>query len=185
MNAGNAMTADAAITLRDALPSDRAFLLALYASTRADEFAQFGWPVEMERAFMQMQFEAQRGDYERKHPGALCQVIELRRCPIGRLWVAQDARSLTVLDISLIDDLRGQGIGTDCLQRVQRRAAAAGLDVELQVVLGNPAQHLYERLGFRSVGESGVRQAMVWQPAPDAPAARPMNTPEEMHHEQA
>ena len=99
--------------------------------------------------------------------------------------MAQDARSLTVLDISLIDDLRGQGIGTDCLRRVQRRAAAAGLDVELQVVLGNPAQRLYERLGFRSVGESGVRQAMVWKPSPDAPAARPANTPEEMHHEQA
>ena len=169
-----------AITLRDALPSDQPFLLALYASTRAGEFAHLGWPVEMERAFMKMQFEAQRGDYERRHPGAPCQVVALRACPVGRLWVAQDLRSLTVLDISLIADLRGQGIGSDCLRHVQRRAAAAGLDVELQVVRGNPAQRLYERLGFRNVGEPGVRQAMAWKPSVHA-----ANPREEMHHEQA
>ena len=169
-----------AITLRDALPSDRPFLLALYASTRAEEFAHLGWPAEMERAFMKMQFDAQRGDYERRHPGALCQVVEMRACPVGRLWVAQDLRSVTVLDISLVADLRRQGIGTDCLRRVQRRAAAAGLDVELQVVHGNPAQRLYERLGFRHVGRGAVRQAMVWKPS-----AQSADHPEEMHHEQA
>ena len=173
------MTA-AAPTLRDALPSDRAFLLALYASTRAEEFAHLGWPVEMAQAFMKMQFDAQRSDYERRHPGARCRIVELRGCPVGRLWVAQDARSLTVLDISLVAELRGQGIGTDCLRRVQRRAAAAGLDVELQVVHGNPAQRLYERLGFRNIGTGGVRQAMVWRPS-----AQAADHPEEMHHEQA
>ena len=179
------MNSDDPTTLRDALPSDRPFLLALYASTRAEEFAHLGWPVETERAFMKMQFEAQRGDYERRHPGSMCQIVELRRCPVGRLWVAQDARSITVLDISLVAELRGQGIGTDCILRVQRRAAAAGLDVELQVVRGNPAQHLYERLGFRNVGEAGVRQAMVWKPPHRAPSAQPAKAPEEMHHEKA
>jgi ribosomal protein S18 acetylase RimI-like enzyme len=174
------VTADATLALRDASASDQPFLLALYAGTRAGEFAHLDWPAETERAFMKMQFEAQRGDYERRHPGALCQVVELRRCPIGRLWVAQDARSLTVLDIALVADLRGQGIGSDCLRHVQRRAAAAGLDVELQVVHGNPAQRLYERLGFRNVGERGVRQAMAW-----SPSMHIANPPEEMHHEQA
>ncbi len=176
----NAVDADDPITLRDASPSDRPFLLALYTSTRAEEFAHLGWPVEMERSFMQLQFEAQRGDYERRYPTAKCQVVELRRCPIGRLWVARDARSMTVLDISLLAELRGQGIGTACLGWVQQRAARARLDVELQVVVGNPAQRLYERLGFRNVGEAGVRQAMAW-----SPAAHGAHSFEEMHHEQA
>ncbi len=174
------MSLDDPVTLRAARPADRDFLVALYTSTRADEFAQLGWPVEMERNFMRMQFDAQRGDYERRHPGALCDIVELRRCPVGRLWVAQDARSLTVLDISIVAELRGQGIGTECLQRVLRRADLAGLDVELQVVVGNRAQHLYERLGFRPVGPGGVRQPMVRRPQTlDA------NTPQESHHEQA
>jgi ribosomal protein S18 acetylase RimI-like enzyme len=185
VNAGHAMKPHAAITLRDAQPSDRTFLLALYASTRADEFAHLAWPAEMAQAFMKMQFEAQRGEYERRHPGAVCQIIEQRRCPVGRLWVAQDARRLAVLDISLIADLRGQGIGTHCLQHVQRRAAAAGLDVELQVVADNPARRLYRRLGFRDIGEAGVRQAMVWTPGPGTPSALPAHQSKEMHHEQA
>ncbi len=174
------MDANPTLVLRDALPSDRAFLLALYIGTRADEFAHLGWPVEMERAFMKMQFEAQRSDYERRHPGARCQIVQLHRCPIGRLWLAADARSITVLDISLVAELRGLGIGGECLRRVLRRADAARLDVELQVVRGNPAQRLYERLGFRRVGAGDVRVAMVREPAPRTP-----NTSEEIHDEQA
>ena len=176
------MMADDVLTQRDATPSDRAFLLALYASTRADEFAQFGWPPQMERAFMQLQFEAQRGDYERRYPAARCRIVELRRCPVGRLWTARDGDSLVVLDIAIVTDLRGQGIGTECLRGVQRQAAEAGLAVDLQVVAGSPAQHLYERLGFRNVGASEVRQAMTWRLGPPpGPATRF----QENHHEQA
>ncbi len=173
------MSTAASLTLRDAEPGDRSFLLALYTSTRADEFTQLGWPPEMERGFMQMQFEAQRSHYEHRHPGARCQVMELLRCPVGRLWVAQDARSLTILDISVITDLRGQGIGSECLRRVQQRAAAAGVDVELQVLVGSAAHRLYERLGFHDVGDAGVRQAMSWSPT------RSDLTSRESHHEQA
>jgi ribosomal protein S18 acetylase RimI-like enzyme len=176
------MTAGDILTLRDATPSDRAFLLALYTSMRADEFTQFGWPPDMERAFMQLQFEAQRGDYERRHPGARCRIVELRRCPVGRLWTALGEGRIVVLDLSIVADLRGQGLGTACLRGVQRQATAAGLAVELQVVVDSPAQRLYERLGFRSVGESGVRRAMAWRPGP--PTAR-ASRPEETRHERA
>lgn len=177
------MAASHTPTLRDAQPSDRPFLIALYTSTRADEFAQLCWTPDMERGFMLMQYESQRHDYERRYAGAQCQVIELQRCPIGRLWVAQDARSLTILDISLIEDLRGQGIGSECLRRVQQRAAAARLDVELQVLLGSPAQRFYERLGFRNVGDAGVRQAMVW--SPHRLQTVDIVIPQETKHEQA
>ena len=112
------MIAGDVLVLRDATPSDRAFLLALYASTRADEFAQFGWPPEAERAFMQLQFEAQRGDYERRHPAARCRIVELRDCPVGRLWTAREGdRIVWVLDVSVVTEMRGQGIATECLLR--------------------------------------------------------------------
>lgn len=182
MKTRHAMIAGEILTQRDATPSDRPFLLALYASTRAEEFAQLGWPAEMERAFMQLQFEAQRGDYERRHPGARCRVVELRGCPVGRLWTAREGDSIVVLDISIVADLRGQGIGTECLRGVQRQAAAAGLSVDLQVVTGNAAQRLYERLGFREVGTSDVRQAMTWRLGPATP---PSSTSRETPHEQA
>jgi len=176
------MVAGDVLTLRDATPSDRAFLLALYASTREDEFVQFGWPPEAERAFMQLQFEAQRGDYERRHPAGRCRIVELRRCPVGRLWMAREGDRLLVLDISVVTEMRGQGIGTECLRGVQRQAAQANLAVDLHVVVGNPAQRLYERLGFRAVGPSEVRRAMTWQLESIPTRIVPF---EESHHEKA
>lgn len=174
------MDAAPALALRPAQPADDAFLRALYASTRADEFAHLGWPAETTRAFMAMQFEAQRIDHGRRHADACCQVIELAGRPVGRLWLARDARGLAVLDISLLPDRRGQGIGAACLRGVLRQADAAGLDVTLQVVHGNPARRLYERLGFVPVGADGVRVSMARRPAaPTSTSSR------EMHHEQA
>ena len=175
---------DTAPSLRDAEPADRAFLVALYASTRAQELAQFGWTAETERVFVQMQYDAQYADYVGRHPDSRCQIIELHHCPIGRLWVAADARSLTLLDISVIPALQGRGIGTDCLRRVLRQARETRLDVELQVVVDNPARRLYERLGFRAIGEAGVRQAMRWRPPPAARSSTVVDLPLEIHHEQ-
>jgi ribosomal protein S18 acetylase RimI-like enzyme len=169
--------------LRDAQAADRAFLLALYASTRADELERSGWPPETQRVFVQMQYDAQHADYSRRHPDSRCQIIELLNCPIGRLWVACDSRSLTILDISVIPSLQGRGIGTDCMHRVLRRAREARLDVELQVVTDNPARRLYERLGFRAIGDPGVRQAMTWTP-PTRQSSVCTADPMEMHHEQ-
>jgi RimJ/RimL family protein N-acetyltransferase len=174
------MSADDSITLRAARPTDHDFLVALYASTRADEFAAMGWPVETEQAFMRMQFEAQRRDYEHQHPGARCEIVEQGLRAIGRLWVAQDAHGLTVLDISFVAERRGQGVGTACLRRVLRRADVAGLDVHLQVLVDSPARRLYERLGFQPAGPGVVRQAVVRRPAPAA-----LTPPQENPHEQA
>ena len=55
-------------TLRDATDDDRPFLLALYASTRADELARTGWSAETRQVFVQMQYAAQHADYLRRHP---------------------------------------------------------------------------------------------------------------------
>jgi GNAT superfamily N-acetyltransferase len=176
---------DSAPTLRDAEPDDRAFLVALYASTRAAELAQFGWTPELQRVFVQMQYDAQHAEYLRRHPDSHCQIIELHRCPIGRLWVASDARSLTIVDISVLPALQGRGIGTDCLRRILAQARDCRLDVELQVVVDSPARRLYERLGFHAVGEAGVRQAMRWRPPPAVRGPALAGQLRNVHHEQA
>jgi GNAT superfamily N-acetyltransferase len=180
-----AQSRDSAPTLRNAEPHDRAFLVALYASLRADEFARSGWTPDVQRVLVQMLCDAQHAEHLRRHPGSHCQIIELHRCPIGRLWVASDARSLTIVDISLIPALQGRGIGTDCLRRVLAQARDCRLDVELQVVVDSPARRLYERLGFLAVGEAGVRQAMRWRPPPAVRGPPTANHPQEVHHEQA
>jgi ribosomal protein S18 acetylase RimI-like enzyme len=147
------------IALRDAEPGDRAFLLALYASTR-EELALAAWPDEVRALFVRMQFEAQATDYARRHPASRCRVIELQGRPVGRLWLARMQAAMCVLDISLLPEARGRGIGGACLRQVIDEAAGQGLAVELSVAVGNPARRLYERLGLHPVGEANVYQPM-------------------------
>ena len=51
----------------------------------------------------------------------------------------------------------GRGIGAHVVRRLQRQARASGVRLVLEVLEGNPALRLYERLGFvRSGGADGV-----------------------------
>ena len=181
----NAVSARA-VTLRDAAPADRPFLLALYASTRSDELALTGWSPETREVFVQMQYQAQQADYQRRHPESVCQVIESDGHPAGRLWVARDDDGLHVLDIALVPAARGHGIGTACLRSVLDDAREARRDVRLSVLAGNPARRLYERLGFVARGKAGLHQTMSWTPPPGDHRRAPANDfPLEMRHEQA
>ena len=182
----------AAPRLRDAVESDRPFLLALYASTREEELALTGWPPELRQAFVRMQYDAQHADYTRRFPGSPCRVMESGQGAVGRLWLGRDEAGLHVLDIALIPALRGCGLGGACLRRVLDDAREHWLPVHLHVLAHNPARRLYERLGFVATGEDDLRVAMTWTPEPDAvlPAAgtATLSTPRrplEMRHEQA
>ena len=160
--------------LRPATANDRSQLLAIYASTRADELALTGWSEAQCQTFAAMQFEAQTKHYSQHWPMSLCQLILVddgKGCSdgeqvAGRLWLGQRADSLHVLDISLLPRHRGQGLGGRCLRDLMARAATDGLTLSISVVIHNPARRLYERLGFDAQGAPlGLYQRMAWHPA--------------------
>ena len=55
--------------------------------------------------------------------------------------------------IHLVAPWRDHGIGGALIKDIIARAQASGRAVELSVMRGNPAIRLYNRLGFRLVGE--------------------------------
>jgi ribosomal protein S18 acetylase RimI-like enzyme len=65
--------------------------------------------------------------------------------------IQDDARFLKQIFIDAAFQRRG--IGTDIIHRLIGRANRANQPVTLGVVKINPAQHLYERLGFRTTHE--------------------------------
>jgi GNAT superfamily N-acetyltransferase len=109
-----------------------------------------------------MQFLAQDQQYRATHPGAEDSVIVVDGHPAGRLWVARDGDGIRLLDIALLPEHRGRGIGTALIRRLQDEAAAQGLPLRLHVARTNPATSLYLRLGFHPEGGDGVYQAMAW-----------------------
>jgi ribosomal protein S18 acetylase RimI-like enzyme len=155
------------VTLRASTPDDREFLAAVYASTRPAELALLAWSPDQQAAFVASQSRIQQQAYADQYPGASFAIVEVDGTPAGRLFVARDERELRVVDIALLADFRGAGIGTQLIGDVIAEAAARGLGVGLCVDLGSPAQRLYERLGFAVVGTSELQTSMRWTPSGD------------------
>ena len=153
------------VVLRPVRDADGSFLLSLYASTRADELASVPWSAEQKAAFVAQQFAAQTAHYAKHYAGMSADVILVDDEPAGRLLVARWANEIRILDISILPEFRGRGAGGVLLRRLLDEATAAGKRVTIHVERGNRALGLYERLGFRPVGEHGVYLRMEWGPA--------------------
>lgn len=59
------------------------------------------------------------------------------------------------LGVAVAAGYRGQGVGSSLLEYLLEAAGVVYGSVSLSVSKGNPALKLYERLGFRLVGEEG------------------------------
>lgn len=144
------------IALRPAVAADRDILRTIYATTRADELAPVPWTDEEKTAFVTMQFDAQDRWYRQAYPeGEFLLVLRGGR-PIGRLYLARLKDEVRLIDIALLPEERGRGIGSRLVRDVLRQADAARLAVRLHVEPWNPALRLYERLGFRVLEEGGI-----------------------------
>jgi ribosomal protein S18 acetylase RimI-like enzyme len=151
------------IALRPETPADGAFLLELYASTRKEEMEAFGWPETTRKAFLGMQFAAQQQAYRAAFPLAEFSVITLGGQDVGRMVVHRGEAEFRLVDIAVMPEHRGQGIGTRLIEDLLRSAKAAGKPVGLSVLKGQRPVSLYQRLGFRKTGEDILRLRMEWR----------------------
>ena len=138
------------------------FLYRLYASTRQQEFAPLGWPPAQLEVFLRMQFNNQQNWYTTAYPDAQHQVILCDGQPIGRILVDRTPEFFLLVDIALLPEHQKQGIGTKYLRELLDESKRAGVPVRLQVLKNNPAQRLYERLGFVKTGEDELYLQMEW-----------------------
>ena len=146
--------------------ADLPFLKRVYAGTRSEELAQTPWSNEEKEAFLKMQFEAQHDFYQQQFPTASYQIVECNGAPIGRLYLDRRPGELRVIDIALLPEERGAGIGGRLMQDVLDEAALVAKPVRIHVERNNPAMRLYGRLGFREVEDQGVYWLMEWSPGP-------------------
>ena len=158
------MIASPAVTLRRATDADTPFLLELYASVRAAEFAGLAVDESTRAQLIAMQFSAQDQAYRQAYPEASFDVIVCDGRSVGRISVDRGEDAIQLIDIALLPVARGSGIGGGLLRELQAEAAAAGTRVALSVARGNPALSLYRRLGFATVAEDDVYLGLEWRP---------------------
>ena len=140
-----------AIAYRTEGEEDEALLAALHASGRGAAFAALGWPEPMLAAILDPQGRAQEQHYQAAYPGAERLVIEQEGIAAGRIAYECRADSLHLIDIALLPERRGAGVGGAILTDLVAHADAQNLPVSLHVEAANPARRLYERLGFQVV----------------------------------
>ena len=153
---------DRATRLRLAAAGDEPFLKQLFRSVRGDDFAAAGLPAEAVDRLIEQQFRAQAMGYAAQFPDAVSLIVIHRDDPVGRLLLLAADQRWHIVDIALIPDVRGRGIGTDLIAAIARAAFSAGArELSLSVLFSNAsARRLYARLGF-AVTADGVHVAMT------------------------
>jgi ribosomal protein S18 acetylase RimI-like enzyme len=152
-----------AITLRPETDSDRPLLFELYASTRAEELAMTGWSAEEQQRFLEIQFRAQYSGYRATFPNAQFEIVLVDEAPVGRMVVDRSAEEIRLVDLVITPEHRNQGIGTKLTLQLVQESAASGRALRLNVLTGNRAARLYERLGFIVRESHGLYTELEWR----------------------
>jgi len=146
----------AKLTLKALEESDLKFLYKVYASTRYEELNKTGWSQQEIEKFLKMQFDAQHQFYKEQFPQASFMIVQCDGKNAGRLYLDYRDKEIRIVDIALLPEFRGAGYGTQLLKTVIEDAQNNNIAVRIHVEKNNPALRLYQRLGFKEIGDRGV-----------------------------
>jgi ribosomal protein S18 acetylase RimI-like enzyme len=138
-------------SLRDVADDDYAFLYALHEQTlRSYVERTWGW----DDADQHIRFRAEFDSVPRM------KIVVCEGQDVGVLAVEESASSLFVRLVEIAPAWQRRGLGTRILETVAESGRSRGLPTRLQVLKVNPARRLYERLGFKEVGETPTHYIM-------------------------
>jgi ribosomal protein S18 acetylase RimI-like enzyme len=127
---------------RAATESDVGYLMALRKEAMGGHLRNAGAPTSEEEHFARLMYGFE-----------YAQVLEISGAPVGLLKLAMQPPAWELIQLQFEGQYRGSGLGTELLARLTEEAAEAGCDMKLSVLKANPARSLYERLGFKVIGE--------------------------------
>jgi ribosomal protein S18 acetylase RimI-like enzyme len=144
----------AGVVLRPRSDDDERFLLALYAETR-DDVVGFGWQPAQVQEFLTMQYRARESTFAANHPSARSEIVVVDGQAVGRLLVDRRAEAIHLVDIALVTEYRGHGVGTELVTDLIEEARLFNRPLHLTVRHDNRALDLYHRLGFVPMAAPG------------------------------
>lgn len=134
------------LVVRRATEADREFAFAVKRAALSPYVARvWGWDEDFQRAFHAADWAIRRPD-----------VVEVDGVAAGTIEVAPHPAGLELGEFYLLPAYQRRGLGSEPLRRVTAQADAAGQMVCLRFLKVNPVRSLYERFGFRVVGESAT-----------------------------
>lgn len=128
------------VQLRDVEESDFEWLYSLRSQTMSDYINGSG-----DKFTRESQIERIMKEFDS------ISIVRLDNQDIGMFKVKREKDSWEIIQIQLLPEYQGLGIGTKLIQKCLKDARIKGIPVYLSVLKVNPARSLYERLGFEIV----------------------------------
>jgi GNAT superfamily N-acetyltransferase len=153
------------LTLRPARDNERdaAFFFALFAATRAAEMAAMPIDAMAKDFLLRVQHRSMTETYRREYPNARWEVIELDGEPVGRLVTDVGNTCVTYVDMAILPEAQGRGLGRRVMLQALEEPRRLGLPARVSVLMRNVASlRLCERVGFVRAEESPPFVRLEW-----------------------
>lgn len=150
------------------MPDDEDFLRRLYFSAR-DDLKLLPLDEAQKQALIAMQYTGQKQQYDLQFPDADHDLILSGGAPAGRLLVDRSPNGIYLVDISLLPEYRGTGIGSALMNDLAEEAEKTGTVLSLHVLKTNPAARLYFRMGLTVTADDGLYLEMKKLPTTPIP----------------
>jgi len=149
------------LSSRPASPEDEPFVRRLIMETLTEQLMPASWPAPMRAHLLETQCATRRQGIGAGFPAVDSRIIVVNGRDAGWTVVADLEHEVRLLEIMVLGEHRGTGIGTATIKGVIEAAARSGKPVRLHVsALNARAIALYERLGFRQSESDGVFHLM-------------------------
>jgi len=140
------------LNYRKATIDDLAFLLKLRKASMSDHLEAAGL------------FLSDKEHLERiKEHFNDSQLILLNNKAIGLLKLGIMKERLHIRQFQLLPKYQGKGIGYQVLKSLITKARKRNLPITLNVLLANPAKALYQRVGFKIIGQNELEYQMCYR----------------------
>ncbi|WP_297417475.1 GNAT family N-acetyltransferase [Clostridium sp.] len=145
------------ISLQKVKLEESEFLLKIFKESNPELLYICGLGEEEKRVILLQQFTIETKQLMQIYPNAEFNIVMLNEEPIGKLYINYGKTADRIIEIALLEEYRGRGIGKELIEIVIKNAKKAGKNVRLQVAWFNQnAYGLYKKLGFQVIENKEV-----------------------------
>ena len=140
------------VSLRPASSQDLEFLLKLRLDCMHEHFERLGICYSKEQHLERINYRFDSA-----------KIVVKNHKKVGMVKFFRDHDQWVIIQLQIAPEYQGQGIGSHLVKDIINKASQEGAAVSLSVLKNNPAQGLYERLGFEITDEFENDLSMIWK----------------------